>query len=697
MQVVDVRVVPSRADVLSVLVGENTEEVEEEETDETTDEATDNTTDETTETGERVWIDTLKLDLDSSNYDQSADKTIGQRIKLSQPVDQDSERTRVNIYVYADNGTIISNEDNPIILNIDKLSEDADINFVTINPSTDYENTDSEARTDENDIPNYTVFANEDSTNPNKESYTESFTVQLSSPKATFEINNSRYTPDEDGNVTFTLNLVERDENNVFHVPAKVYAEAGNSQDYIINVELHSLDIGIESLKYNTNSTEYNSSKQLYYVFEDSGTSNGLLYIQSTSGTTITVESVNDSDNAYNSGSSNELDENVTFDSALGTSFKQQDYKITVHASFGTYEDGSVKEYTKEYTFSAILKDNNTALVLYVDGEKIESSNGIFEASISYEAKQYELKAEAESEYALVGIETNPPTNLKVETVTVLTPNTDVDTVKIYVTAQDGTVAPYPNGADDGGYYTLIVTRKNEVADLEKVTTSNIGAEVEYDEELDAYVVYTSDNKADVTAVLTAQSTNATVSLWKYEANNWVVQTDYTNVDANMSAELGEISKSVNNGEYQIRVRAENTSIEKSYKLQIKSKSSDASISAIVIEEGKPGEYNSQQREAVWDAKVPARTSTIKIVPRDKHATITNVVRVVAADSSASETTPAKQPVTDNQERGTIVFDLEDGVKIDSSYYEYYRITVVPQNGGTPTEHILRLQGEDDD
>ena len=55
-----------------------------------------------------------------------------------------------------------------------------------------------------------------------------------------------------------------------------------------------------------------------------------------------------------------------------------------------------------------------------------------------------------------------------------------------------------------------------------------------------------------------------------------------------------------------------------------------------VFQENKPGHYNSVKHEAVWDGKVPPRDATIKIVPTDKHATITNVVRVKSADSDAS-------------------------------------------------------------
>ena len=47
--------------------------------------------------------------------------------------------------------------------------------------------------------------------------------------------------------------------------------------------------------------------------------------------------------------------------------------------------------------------------------------------------------------------------------------------------------------------------------------------------------------------------------------------------------------------------------------------------------------------------------------------------------------------------RGTIEFVLKDGVKIAPDYYEYYRITVAPHNGGATQDYILRLQGVDDD
>ena len=55
----------------------------------------------------------------------------------------------------------------------------------------------------------------------------------------------------------------------------------------------------------------------------------------------------------------------------LSTTYTKQEYKILVHAAFGTFADGSVKEYTKEYTFTSNLKDNNTNLVLYINGKKV--------------------------------------------------------------------------------------------------------------------------------------------------------------------------------------------------------------------------------------------------------------------------------------------------------------------------------------
>lgn len=115
----------------------------------------------------------MKLDLDTSVYPlvyngTNVDKDSGERIKIGQAIDPDSQTTVVKIYLYADNGTMITNEDAPIILNINKKSEDANISSVTINPDTVYENSDSTERLDENQIPGFTVFANEDLDNPKK-------------------------------------------------------------------------------------------------------------------------------------------------------------------------------------------------------------------------------------------------------------------------------------------------------------------------------------------------------------------------------------------------------------------------------------------------------------------------------------------------------------------------------------------------
>ena len=186
MTSIDIKAIANRSDIISLLVGENT--ADEGEDGEDTD------TSETPDTpSERSWIETLKLDLDTSVYPlvyngTNVDKDSGERIKIGQAIDPDSQTTVVKIYLYADNGTMITNEDAPIILNINKKSEDANISSVTINPDTVYENSDSTERLDENQIPGFTVFANEDLDNPEKESYTEAFTVKLSSPKAKLTI-----------------------------------------------------------------------------------------------------------------------------------------------------------------------------------------------------------------------------------------------------------------------------------------------------------------------------------------------------------------------------------------------------------------------------------------------------------------------------------------------------------------------------
>lgn len=136
MTSIDIKAIANRSDIISLLVGENT--ADEGEDGEDTD------TSETPDTpSERSWIETLKLDLDTSVYPlvyngTNVDKDSGERIKIGQAIDPDSQTTVVKIYLYADNGTMITNEDAPIILNINKKSEDANISSVTINPDTVY-------------------------------------------------------------------------------------------------------------------------------------------------------------------------------------------------------------------------------------------------------------------------------------------------------------------------------------------------------------------------------------------------------------------------------------------------------------------------------------------------------------------------------------------------------------------------------
>ncbi|MBQ3470840.1 MAG: hypothetical protein IJH17_00475, partial [Clostridia bacterium] len=318
MNNVDIRVQTRRKDVISIIIGDNTPE---------------------NSTGE--WIDKLSLDLSNppyvSTYMDGTTKTVnrneGQRVYAEYPLSETGQTTTVPIYVYADNGTIISNELStdyplgPIILNLNKKSENTDIAVVTINPDTQYESSDNTeryttltsysqyyARYEDTDnpgdpvnVPSYTIFINEDPTNP--ETYRENLLITLADAKATLTTlldTETTYTPDKDGNIRIgPLDLVERDNvsRKVFRIPVRVTAEAGNTKDYILNVELQNLDIDIEEIKYNNKSENivHDLDSRDYYVFEDAGISSALMYIRSTSGTYMTLLSAADAanDQAY--------------------------------------------------------------------------------------------------------------------------------------------------------------------------------------------------------------------------------------------------------------------------------------------------------------------------------------------------------------------------------------------------------------
>ncbi|MBQ3461526.1 MAG: hypothetical protein IJH36_00185, partial [Clostridia bacterium] len=692
-----------------------------------------------------------------STYMDGTTKTVnrneGQRVYAEYPLSETGQTTTVPIYVYADNGTIISNELStdyplgPIILNLNKKSENTDIAVVTINPDTQYESSDNTeryttltsysqyyARYEDTDnpgdpvnVPSYTVFINEDPTNP--ETYRENLLITLADAKATLTTlldTETTYTPDKDGNIRIVpLDLVERDNvsRKVFRIPVRVTAEAGNTKDYILNVELQNLDIDIEEIKYNNKSENivHDLDSRDYYVFEDAGISSALMYIRSTSGTYMTLLSAADAanDQAYtytteSNATTNEFDQTVNFDQTLSSSFRRQDYEVVLHSVFGTYDNGDAKEYTKKYTFASIMKDDDTNLVLYISYKqdengndiyrKVEHINGIFETSIALTTKEYKLRAVTDSDYALVGINSNPPTAVHEDFVSSIpTPNTTVDDVYVYVTAQNGTIAPY-----NSGYYVLRVSRKNEIAEIERITSSTAGItadDIEKDDELDnTYTIFTSNETAQASVVFTAESTGATAGLYRYTNNQWVaVNTPaYSEQDGSRSVDLGTLSKSVNEGVYQLRVRNENAEDDNdytAYTLRIKSKDTVATLKSITIEKDKPGQYNTPESPVIWHAKAPyhpGENVTIEIVPTDKHAIITSVKRVQQANTSAPETTTPKVLLSGNTTRGTVTVDMEDGVALGDT--EYYLITVAPHNTAAQSvDYILQLTGDDDD
>ncbi|MBQ3462036.1 MAG: hypothetical protein IJH36_02820, partial [Clostridia bacterium] len=181
MNTVDVRVIPSRADVLSVLIGENrqielgtdgAERVGQPEIDPVT--------------GRRIWISTLKLDDTTdptSDYKteymdndeglrvtKNIDEAAGERLRTGIALDTASQSTIVKIYEYFDNGDIISNEHGAdsedygldtfedeldgFTLELYKQSDDIGIQIVTISPGEDYENSDSVTREYNDPVPN---------------------------------------------------------------------------------------------------------------------------------------------------------------------------------------------------------------------------------------------------------------------------------------------------------------------------------------------------------------------------------------------------------------------------------------------------------------------------------------------------------------------------------------------------------------
>ncbi|MBQ2615823.1 MAG: hypothetical protein IJF90_03095, partial [Synergistaceae bacterium] len=434
----------------------------------------------------------------------------------------------------------------------------------------------------------------------------------------------------------------------------------------------------------------------------------------------------------------NIFDKIVNFDEALSKLFSEQDYKIVVHKNFGTYTGTTEpKEFTKEYEFSSIVMSDDTSIKVKVDGYEVELNNGIYSTSISHTADTYNLEVTANNEHAHIGLDDPTTPHLHTITEIVDTPkdgdgNYDhtaaIPVIRIYVTAQDGTPVRTTSGYD---YYILQITRKNSIADIDRVEAQGIGTESEtttvgdiktiikdnptskfsidaneYTDDTRAFVIYYNTGQTTVTGdvYVTSESDGAQVALYSKVNGEWVVtgnNYNYESVDALLRRTVSGLSTTYNNGEYQLRVKSEGSKSDedvKKYPLLLMEKDDDTRIKNIIIEEGNPGEYWANN-ESVWYAKAPQKDgsyATITIILNNEHATITEVKRVNSVELGSPETDPAKVLLRDNNTAGSLHgIQLPDGVKIKTE--EFYSIKVRPHNGGAEKEYVLWLIGDDDE
>ena len=246
----------------------------------------------------------------------------------------------------------------------------------------------------------------------------------------------------------------------------KVKSQSGDIKEYKIYVTVSDLDLGLTSVKVNSTVIKPDS-KGNYVAYVDNGAVSADVLLQATENALPEIRSLDGNIVAPNGGSNLLVVRGFDISKLDPNNPDGLKFNIRLKAKDSAYER------IVPLIFKA--KSGSTKITVEVNGRKAvwNTATNTFEGYLSYEEKQANIQAVAEDDFAKVGIETNPPVDVKV-TSKLINVDGDSAVVKIYVTAQNGT----PATVNGKGWYTLNLTRRSGDNGILKIfeTTTNVPA-----------------------------------------------------------------------------------------------------------------------------------------------------------------------------------------------------------------------------
>ena len=537
------------------------------------------------------------------------------------------------------------------------------------------------------------MFIPVDKADPNKLIYTELLSVRPEDKTSEVSIDGGDFSSvDADGVYTKRVVLTNKtfDANNdgtpdTFIVPMKVKSQSGDIKEYKIYVTVSDLDLGLTSVKVNSTVIKPDS-KGNYVAYVDNGAVSADVLLQATENALPEIRSLDGNIVAPNGGSNLLVVRGFDISKLDPNNPDGLKFNIRLKAKDSAYER------IVPLIFKA--KSGSTKITVEVNGRKAvwNTATNTFEGYLSYEEKQANIQAVAEDDFAKVGIETNPPVDVKV-TSKLINVDGDSAVVKIYVTAQNGT----PATVNGKGWYTLNLTRRSGDNGILKIfeTTTNVPAMEKQDPVTGdkVYSFYFGDDNKDF-GLTVVPASKATLRVGYYDKAGAWIGSDWTSQHDSTFA--GNINADENKGKYSVEVRAENGDI-KAYSLNMLRKKGDVSLKSIVTNRGEVSHFNvKMDKDIQYDAYVPEKNVKIEIRPNDENAKILSVRRVVAPNDDAEYTDVLKAAEWDNDTApdGTRNFILKGGVKLGT--VEYYRIEIESHSGVIGKRYLL-LRGMSDD
>ena len=308
-----------------------------------------------------------------------------------------------------------------------------------------------------------------------------------------------------------------------------------------------------------------------------------------------------------------------------------------------TSENGDLEEYTlKIFVMSSdasleFIKVNNTLATLQADGTYL--------VNLTTAETNVNVNAQATSSVANVKVDSEEY-ELHTTTRNVTIDSKDTKTY-IYVQAEDGTTKKY----------TLVISGLPDDATLQKVTVN--GIEAKYIEGQNKYEIRLDDTEFNIEAI-------ATDSLAKVSLNGGTSSVGSATTTVTKTGTVTTVT---------IKVTAQDGVDSSTYTLEIKEKSSDASISSVTVN----GKAATKNADGNYEISVvnSVTTATIKVETNDSYATV-----YLDDNTNNSNNITVTKKITQRETIYTIKVIAEDGTE------EEHTLTITRLDGNVNIEEL---------